>query len=213
MVEAICEELHTLLGGLPRVAFQFAPSSLPKNGIYILFERGETGHGCDRIVRVGTHTGQDQLRSRLKQHFLVENKDRSIFRKNIGRALLAKANDPFAPQWEYDLTSIAGRAAHAHLVDAARKRLVEAQVSAYIQANFSFAVLPIAEKIDRLQLESRLISTVSACEKCHPSPSWLGNHSPKVKIRSSGLWLVNELYKAPLTRLEFEMLKRSCDPL
>jgi len=28
-----------------------------------------------------------------------ENKDRSIFRKNIGRALLNKDNDPFIEQW------------------------------------------------------------------------------------------------------------------
>jgi len=34
--------------------------------------------------------------SRLLQHFVMENKDRSIFRKNIGRALLARAGDPYA---------------------------------------------------------------------------------------------------------------------
>ena len=39
----------------------------------------------DRIVRIGTHTGENQLRSRLMQHFVKENKNRSIFRKNIGR--------------------------------------------------------------------------------------------------------------------------------
>jgi hypothetical protein len=31
--------------------------------------------------------------SRLFQHFVIENKGRSIFRENIGRALLAAAGD------------------------------------------------------------------------------------------------------------------------
>jgi hypothetical protein len=35
----------------------------------------------------------------LKEHFVNENKDRSIFRKNIGRALLNKDNDYFIEQW------------------------------------------------------------------------------------------------------------------
>jgi hypothetical protein len=62
-----------------------------------------------RIVRIGTHTGANQLCSRLKQHFLNEMKDRSIFRKNIGRCLLKQANDPFLEFWELDLTSHAAR--------------------------------------------------------------------------------------------------------
>jgi hypothetical protein len=64
------------------------------NGIYVLFERGEECHDGGRIVRVGTHTGDGQLRSRMLQHFVNENKDRSIFRKNIGRALLNRDRDP-----------------------------------------------------------------------------------------------------------------------
>ncbi|GAG98657.1 unnamed protein product, partial [marine sediment metagenome] len=61
----------------------FNEQEIPKNGIYILFEKGECAHSTDRIVRIGTHTGKNKLRSRLKEH-LNENKDRSIFRKNIG---------------------------------------------------------------------------------------------------------------------------------
>jgi hypothetical protein len=76
--------------------------AFPLNGIYILFEKGETAHDTNRIVRVGTYPGDKQLRSR--QHFLVENKDRSIFRKNIGRALLRRGQDPFLPLWELDRT-------------------------------------------------------------------------------------------------------------
>jgi len=55
-------------------------------------------HSTDRIVRIGTHTGNNKLWFRLKEH-LIENKDRSIFRKNIGRALLNKDNDCFIEHW------------------------------------------------------------------------------------------------------------------
>lgn len=100
-----CEKLHNIFNRLNRFHFPFNESKIPKNGIYILFEKGEKGHNGDRIVRVGTHTGVDQLSSRLKQHFLNENKDRSIFRKNIGRAILNKRKDSFLDKWELDLTT------------------------------------------------------------------------------------------------------------
>jgi len=51
----------------------FNEQEIPKNGIYILFEKGECAHFTDRIVRIGTHTGKNKLRSRLKEH-LNENK-------------------------------------------------------------------------------------------------------------------------------------------
>ena len=58
----------------------------------------------DRIVRVGTDTGQNNLKSRMSQHFTNENKDRSIFRKNIGRAILNKNNSSLLNYWNLDLT-------------------------------------------------------------------------------------------------------------
>jgi len=75
-----CKQLHQWFNNLERISFPFDDRKIPRNGIYILFEKGETAHGMDRVVRIGTHTGKNQLRSRLKQHFIKENKDRSIFR-------------------------------------------------------------------------------------------------------------------------------------
>ncbi len=59
----------------------------------------------------------------------------------------------------------------------------------------------------RLLLEWKIISTVSLCVVCCPSENWLGLHSPKEKIRESGLWLVNELHKLPLSENDYEVLK------
>jgi hypothetical protein len=202
-----CASLHEWVQSLVRYAFPYEAAEIPKDGIYFLFENGEHAHGGERIVRVGTHTGEGQLLSRLKQHFLTPNKDRSIFRKNIGRALLARDGDPFLSDWELDLTSRAARDVHASRIDRAKQESVERRVSDYMRERFSFAVLSVPDKDDRLRLESRIISTVSLCEECLPSPSWLGLSSPKEKIRASGLWIVNELYKEPLQESDFTALK------
>lgn len=196
-VEAICESLHRLLATQSQFGFPFQTHEIPKNGIYVLFEVGEEAHGGQRIVRIGTHTGRDQLRSRLKQHFVQENKDRSIFRKNIGRALLNRAGDPFLVDWNLDLTTRAAKDRYAGQIDKNHQEEIEQQVSEYMQKNFRFVIFPVAESTDRLRLESMLISTVSRCQTCRPSPHWLGLSSPVSKIRNSGLWQVNELDKEP----------------
>lgn len=181
---------------------------IPLNGIYVLIEAGELAHGTDRIVRIGTHTGKDQLRSRLDQHFIHENKDRSIFRKNIGRAILNRDHDLFLDQWELDLTTHYARLKNTGKIDLAKQLQVERKVTDYIQHSFRFVAVEVATKEERLKWEARIISTVSWCEECKPSPQWLGLCSPKEKIQHGGLWIVNELYKQPLSNAELEEICR-----
>lgn len=199
-----CEAIHVLARRLKRHNFPFSESHIPLNGIYLLFENGEHGHGGERIVRIGTHTGENQLRSRLKQHFLNENKDRSIFRKNIGRSLLMQGNDPFLEFWELDLTTRKAKERYSHLIDVEYQESIESRVSQYIQSNFSFCAFEVNDKRKRLEIESKIISTVSWCKECCPSIKWLGCSSPKQKIVESGLWLVNELYKTPFDASSIE---------
>jgi hypothetical protein len=205
----LCETLHRWLNTRTRYRFPFDAAAIPRNGIYVLFETGELAHGGDRVVRVGTHTGQNQLRSRLQQHFILENKDRSIFRKNIGRALLARDGDPFAAYWELDRTARLARQQPTQPIDRDRQKEIERDVSRCIQQRFSFVAFEVLNKTDRLSLESRIISTIAACPDCKPSAHWLGLSSPKPKIRDSGLWQVNELYKQPFTAAELQRLIRT----
>jgi hypothetical protein len=193
-----CGHIHILFNNAKRYYFPFEKDEIPQDGIYILFENGEYGHSVDRIVRIGTHTGKNQLYSRITQHFLNENKDRSIFRKNIGRAILNKNNDKYLKIWEYDLTTKENKLKYQKYVDREKQISIEKEISNYIQNNFSFTVFEIIDKNTRLDLESKIISTVSLCKDCKPSKSWLGNFSTKSKIQKSGLWLVNELWKLPL---------------
>ncbi|MBE7671626.1 hypothetical protein F7647_11220 [Tenacibaculum piscium] len=204
----ICKEIHGIFNELKEYSFPFNEKEIPKNGIYILFEKGEKFSDFKRIVRVGTHTGNNQLQSRLKQHFVKENKDRSIFRKNIGRALLNSENDSFLKQWELDLTTRENKEKYSKQIDFVKQQSIEKKVSEYIQNNFSFTVFEVLEKEQRLRIESRIISTVSNCTNCKPSENWLGLFSPKQKIKDSGLWLVNELWKQSLSENELTELKK-----
>ena len=177
-----CQCIHDFVSKLDRFYFPFADVNLPKNGVYCLFEESEQAHGHQRIVRIGSHTGNDRLADRLHEHFAVDNKDRSIFRKNIGRAILNKRDDPFLKDWNIDLTSRKTRDKFAHLVDFDYQKRVEKEVTDYIQKNISFAVIEVADKQERLDIETKLIATVSCCEQCKASSAWLGLNSPVAKI-------------------------------
>lgn len=207
-----CTKIHEITRSLDRHRFPFDNEKIPKNGIYVLFQKGEEGHvqesGRDRIVRIGTHTGDDKLPSRLREHFLKENKDRSIFRKNIGRALLNKQNDNFLEFWNLDLTTRSAREAYAQQIDFEYQQKIECQVSKYIHENFSFSVFEVASKEERLNIESKLISTVSLCNECMPSKDWLGKNSPNDRIVHSGLWLVNQLYNEPFDNESLKYLSQ-----
>ncbi len=205
-IAGMCHSLHQWVNSLPVRQFPFNDQDIPRNGIYLLFEDGETAHGTRRIVRIGTHTGNNQLRSRLKQHFLSKKKDRSIFRKNVGRCLLNRDNDPFLAMWELDLTTSAAKKMYAGKIDLKRQQEIEDMVSDYMRSHLRFVVFEASEKGDRLTLESRIISTVSLCPQCGPSTQWLGRHSPKQKICECGLWQVNELYKQPFSEDELRGL-------
>ncbi len=186
----ICQHLHEIVAKLQPFTFPFDPDLLPESGIYLIFENGEYGHGLSRIVRIGTHTGpRSRLSDRLREHFVNENKDRSIFRKNIGKALLHRDNDPFAESWERDMTTRRARVAYSATVDSTRLAEIERRVTEHIQGDLSFVALECGKE-DRRRIEANLIGTVSNCLDCRPSENWLGLSSPVRTIRESGMWQV-----------------------
>ena len=94
------------------------------------------------------------------------------------------------------------------LTDFQKQKEIEKLVTQYIQKNFSFVVFRIDDKDERLKIESKIISSISLCDKCKQSLNWLGNYSPKEKIKESTLWLVNELYKEPFSKEDLDALKK-----
>ena len=200
-------ELHKIFNGLERFTYPFENrlNEMPDTGIYVKFEKGESYNNLDRIVRIGTDTGENNLKKRLIEHFVTENKNRSIFRKNIGRAMLNKDNNSYLNFWELDTTSKADKEKNLKYINVDLEAEIEGEISSYIKTNFSFCVFNVETKEQRLFWESKLISTLAYQTK--PSKNWLGNFSTKEKIKQSGLWQVQGLNKPKLTSDEFDNLK------
>ena len=220
-----CKWLHEMLEELPLIKYPFKLESLPFNGIYFFYEEGEFwGHGGEklRIVRIGTHKGNN-FRNRIAEHFLINEKkmnfdkynskpsDRSIFRKNIGRALLNKNNDPYLKIWEIDFLPKSNRIKYGYLRDIEKEKSIEKQITEIIRSKFFFRFIIIENESERIGgkgLESKLIGTVSRCTKCKPSRNWLGNYSPKRQVRISGLWLTQHLSAEEITNEEMAIIEK-----
>lgn len=97
------------------------------------------------------------------------------------------------------MTSRAAKKKYQQLLNEERQRHVEKVIAAYVQERFSLMVLRVDEKVERMQRERKIISTLPWCQECRPPASWLGLHSPKEKIRKSSLRLVIELFQSGLS--------------
>jgi len=206
----LCKWQHEQLEQLSFSNFPFKLEQLPKNGIYFFYEQGEIwGHGGNkpRIVRIGTHR-DGNFRNRIAEHYLFNEtkmnfdkyrskpSDRSIFRKNIGRALLKKRKDDYLQVWNRDFIKRDNRTKFGHLRDIKKEKEIESEITRILRKSFSFRFIELDSQTERMGksgLESSLIGTLAHCKLCNPSNNWLGNFSPKNKIRESGLWLVQHL--------------------
>jgi hypothetical protein len=86
---------------------------------------------------------------------------------------------------------------------------IEEQITEILRKNFAFKYIVIEDQGERMGssgLESRLIGTLSRCSMCNPSPSWLGNFSPKEAIKESGLWLIQHLTSSGITDHDKEII-------
>lgn len=205
-----CFRLHQLLTTLPRYTWEEIDEVLFRNGIYLVFEEGEIYRGMPRIVRVGTHTSPDRLRQRLRDHFVRENHNGSIFRKNIGKALLNRDGDPYLTTWSLDTS----RPPYRGMEQPHREREIEQAVSRYLRTHMTFSAFEVETKEQRLRLEEGIIASLHQAEDFQASGVWLGRFSPEQEIRESGMWLKQGLDGVPLADEELEMLacRLSCTP-
>jgi len=216
---SLCKWLHEQLQQLPICEFPFKSECLPQNGIYFFYEAGETwGHGGDapRIVKIGTCTGDDNLRSRIEQHYLLGRcqtwmdfnldkrapKDRSVFRKHIGRALLNMGRDEYLCVWNQDCTKPANRKCYAHLRDIKKEKETELAITRLLRERFTFRFIIIDSNEKRTTLEKSLIGTITQCPLCKPSPNWLGNYHPDRRIQQYHSWLIQHAKHRPIDNAE-----------
>lgn len=199
--------LHMLFNSLPRLDWTKIDQISYHNGIYVMFEKGESYYGLDRIVRIGTHYSQNRLQARLKYHFIVEDADGSIFRKNIGRVFLNNTNKAYLRVWDIDMRKPENEAKYGHLVDKKLEADVERKISEYLRNNITFVCFPVNEKAERRRLEEGMIALLNKHPWFGPSSRWLGLGSPVPEIARSGLWNIQGLDGKPLSDEELERIK------
>jgi hypothetical protein len=218
MIESttLCARLHRLLTHYPEYRYPIDWKRVPSNGVYFFYEGREMwGHGGRkrRIVRIGTHR-EGNFVSRMRSHYIDDRKiegisrqtscpkDRSIFRKNIGRALLARAGSRYLSTWNIDFQIRENRDRFGRLRRTELEKRVEHEITRILRKDFSFRVIPTGKHeaiIGGNGLEARLIGTIAHCQLCKPSKSWLGRYSPVDEIKKGKLWLVQHLNNGAMT--------------
>ena len=180
-----CKMLHEIVNKCFECRYPINMKKLPHNGIYFFYESGEMwGHGGDmpRVVRVGTHRNGN-FQSRIRDHYIPDTKmdfdaqkpaphDRSIFRKNVGRAILNRDDSDYLQVWNIDFTTTEKRERYSHLRDIEFEKNIEQEITKLLQENFSFRYIPVedeTERMGKMGLESRLIGTLSSCHMCQSS--------------------------------------------
>lgn len=103
---------------------------------------------------------------------------------------MRRDNHPYVDRWEYDLTKKADRAKYEPLIERDVQDAIENEVTRYMTENFSFSVVGIDLKADRMRFEKKLIGTLSKCRECAASSGWLGKWHPNTVLASKGLWNV-----------------------
>lgn len=185
----------------------------PRRGVYFFYEAGETrsksGSG-PRIVRIGTHAlkagSRSTLWGRLSQHRgsicpFGGNHRGSIFRLLLGAAL-GDRGDVLLPR-SWGIGASRKDASRRIGVDQSliknEETELEERVSQYIGGMpFVFLTVddPPGRNSQRGFIERNAIALLSGYVQPTsdaPSQEWLGRHSDRERVRSSGLWNNNHV--------------------
>jgi len=204
-------------------------SCFPARGVYFFREPGEfraSNSSVHRIVRVGTHAlkagSRATLWNRLSAHRGTPagggNHRGSVFRLHVGAALLAREGR-CVPTW--GVGASAPPALRGSFSAKAEEAACEEAVSRHI-ASMTVLWVDVPDEPgpenSRAYIERNAIALASnvLMPMDPPSPNWLGHHSPKEKIRRSGLWNLNhvdESYDPQFLHILERAVNLTCDVL
>ena len=198
----LLDDLENRLGGKRVLTNSHGRMNWPKRGIYFFFEAGEvrshSGIG-PRVVRVGTHAvsanSSSTLWGRLSAHRGSSssgggNHRGSIFRLLLGEALSQQNTASSCATWGEG--------------NSAPKQIREGEISLERSVTHHLSQMPFlwleaddepSKESVRGFIERNSIAVLSNFGKDTPidppSAKWLGTVSPRMKVRSSGLWNQN----------------------
>lgn len=193
----LLKRLEGAIGGRRRLGETHGRMPWPTRGVYFFYEpgevRNESGDGS-RVVRVGTHALQPNSRtklwSRISQHRGAErtgggNHRGSIFRLLIGRAMILRGT-LCSPTWGHGSSAPRDvRAAESDAEQAVSKYLAQLEL-VWLPVNDDPGPESLRGFVERNSIA--LLSNVGRNELDVASGSWLGRHSDRPLVRSSGLW-------------------------
>lgn len=203
--------LTALFNKVKRHKYPYFENKIDKNGIYIMFEKGETHLCFDRVVRIGSHTGQNRLYERIDEHYIGNDHRNSVFRKHLGRCFLTidKRID-YIQNWDLKIKSREDKEKNQSKINRTFEEKYEKIVSEYIKNSFTFIVIPaLTDAKKRIRLEKGLIATFAQAENISISENWKGKFHPDRKIQESGLWNIQGLYGEPLTQDEIDFIENN----
>lgn len=77
--------------------------------------------------------------------------DRSIFRKNIGRALLNRDKEDYLQIWEIDFMTTENRESLGHKRDIGKEKRMESKITRILREKFSFRFVMIDTQMERME--------------------------------------------------------------
>ncbi|MBC7382932.1 MAG: hypothetical protein H7296_08040 [Bacteroidia bacterium] len=202
-------KLTLLFNQVKRFSYPYKENEIPKNGIYVMFEKGEKHSNLDRVVRIGSHTGQNRLFERINEHYIGEDHRDSIFRKHLGRCFLTidKRVD-YIKCWDLKIKKREDQAKNLDKINWALEEKYEEKISEFIKSNFTFIIIPnLTDEVNRSRIEAGLIAAFAQGEEKSISENWLGRFHPDKKISNSGLWNIQGINGSPLTVDEIKMIE------
>jgi len=203
------ENIHRMFHEIREYTWKTLGDIPYSNGLYVVFERTEEYKGFKRITKVGTHRGDGNLKNRLETDFIREDKNWSMLRKNIGRAILNKNNDPYLKIWDMDTGTTETRLRYADQMDEVKERDIEKRITMFLRDQVTFAVLEVESWYERMRIEEAIVATLNRDPEFIPSDNWFGRFSPEYAIRNSGLWMKRGLDRLPIKRTEMETIEMS----
>jgi len=173
----------------------YGKSYWPDGGVYFIFEESQNRKNDLNGMRVTRVGKSSSLSRRWNQHRGKAggggNHRISALRSHVGNAFISKDRLDVATWNEDDVPKSSVPSAEV---------LVERLVSEFIRNRMQLLWLSVPSASVRSYIEENSIAILSnetnPIDK--PSIDWLGNHSPEVEIRLSGLWNVQhvrELYE------------------
>ena len=203
-------ELHKLFNRLKRYSYPFELNDIPKNGIYICFDKNEClkGEKLNRVVRVGTHRTDGKLKRRIEKHFIKKRQRDSVFRNHIGQCLLNMEEKTYLKYWNLPFKKKEDKEKYWSMVDLEFEKKYENKITNYLKEYLSFVVIKdISIYKERRNFESALIATIAQDTISVPSPDWLGKKHPDCRINLGKLWNIHFLNGLTITEEQLQKIE------